>query len=94
MKGPSEKRVASTRHGIPLTATLYECPESGRYTAVCNEIKGGISEGDTIEEALANLRDAVEGLLEVNAEIAAETARECKDRKVITRPFMQLCEAS
>jgi len=37
-----------------------------RYTAYVEELPGAISEGDTLEEARENLRDAVELLLETN----------------------------
>lgn len=39
--------------------------EDGGFVAECPAIPGCISEGDTIEEALANIRDAIEGCLAV-----------------------------
>lgn len=59
-----------------LQATLIACPEGG-FTSFCPQIKGAISQGETEEEALANLVEAIEGLMEINAEISAEFAREC-----------------
>ena len=38
--------------------------EDGGYTAECPAIPGCISEGDTVEEALANIKEAIEGCLE------------------------------
>lgn len=38
--------------------------ENGRYIAQCEQLSGAISQGDTIEEALENLKDAVSLLLE------------------------------
>ena len=58
---------APARH-LTLTATLFPCPEGG-FTAVCPEISGAISEGESEAEALENLRDAVAGVLTVNAEM-------------------------
>ena len=78
-----------------LTATLFPCPEGG-FTAVCPEISGAISEGDSEAEAMENLRDAVEGVLIVNAEM---TARRLKSpsgkaaRRPLKRTLMELCEA-
>jgi predicted RNase H-like HicB family nuclease len=54
-----------------LTATLYPCEEGG-FTAVCNEIKGAVSEGETKEEALSNLMDAIKAILEVSNDRMAE----------------------
>jgi predicted RNase H-like HicB family nuclease len=50
-----------TTRTITLTASLT--PEEGGYVARCMEL-GVTTEGDTIEEALAMLREAVELYLE------------------------------
>jgi len=54
-----------------LTAIYEEVPESegGGYVAYTEELPGAISEGDTLEEARQNLRDAIELLLEANREL-------------------------
>lgn len=44
--------------------------EGGGYVAYLEELPGAISEGDTLEEARENLRDAVELLLEANRDLA------------------------
>ena len=51
-----------------LTAVYEEVPESegGGYVAYTEELPGAITEGDTLDEARANLRDAVEILIEAN----------------------------
>jgi len=51
-----------------VTAVYEQVPESegGGYTAYTEELPGAISEGDTLEEARENLRDAVKILLEAN----------------------------
>jgi predicted RNase H-like HicB family nuclease len=48
-----------------VTAVYEQVPESegGGYTAYTEELPGAISEGDTLEEARENLRDAVATLL-------------------------------
>jgi predicted RNase H-like HicB family nuclease len=39
--------------------------EDGGFIAECPCIPGCVSEGDTIEEAMVNIRDAIEGCLAV-----------------------------
>jgi predicted RNase H-like HicB family nuclease len=58
---------------LVLTAVYEEVPESegGGYVAYTEELPGAISEGDTLEEARENLRDAIEQLLEANRQITA-----------------------
>jgi len=54
---------------IQATMTQYQYitvltpQEEGGYTATVPALQGCISEGDTREEALANIRDAIEGYL-------------------------------
>jgi len=59
---------------MALTAVFEEIPlaEGGGYVAYTEELPGAISEGDTLEEARENLKDAVEQLLEANRLLAAE----------------------
>jgi len=40
---------------------LVEQDEDGRFVATCPTLPGCVSEGDTREAALANIRDAVAG---------------------------------
>jgi predicted RNase H-like HicB family nuclease len=56
-----------------LTAVFEEVPESegGGFVAYTEELPGAISEGDTLEEAHENLRDAVGELLEANRQMTA-----------------------
>jgi predicted RNase H-like HicB family nuclease len=57
-----------------VTAVFEQVSESegGGYTAYAEELPGAISEGDTLEEARDNLRDAIELLLEANRELAGK----------------------
>lgn len=66
-----------------LTAIYEEVPEAegGGYVAYAEELPGAISEGDTLEEARENLRDAIEQLLEANRQTTASS----KLGKKITR---------
>lgn len=49
--------------GRKFTVILREEPEGG-YSAQCIELQGAISEGETRKEALANIKEAIEGYLE------------------------------
>jgi predicted RNase H-like HicB family nuclease len=42
---------------------FLEEAEEGGYVVTCPSLPGCISEGDTREEALANIKDAIEGYL-------------------------------
>jgi predicted RNase H-like HicB family nuclease len=57
-----------------LTAIYEEVPasEGGGFVAYTEELPGAISEGETLEEARENLRDAIELLLEANRELTGK----------------------
>ena len=87
----SKTPLAPARH-LTLTATLIPCPEGG-FTAVCPEISGAISEGESEAEALENLRDAVAGVLIVNAQMTARRLKSSTGktaRRPVKRPLMEL----
>ena len=52
-----------------FTAVLTPDLEEGGYTVTCKEIPAAISQGETIQEALDNLADALELCLETEAEL-------------------------
>lgn len=56
---------------ITLTAVFEEVPESegGGYVAYAEELPGAITQGETLDEARENLRDAVELLIQANREL-------------------------
>jgi predicted RNase H-like HicB family nuclease len=56
---------------IELTAVFREAPEGG-YVAFVEELPGANTQGETLEEARANLREAVELVLEGNRALAEE----------------------
>ena len=45
-----------------------ERDEDGIFVAECPSIPGCVSQGETREEAIANVQDAIRGCLEVRAE--------------------------
>ena len=44
---------------------ILEKEEEGGYSAQCLELQGAISQGESKEEALNNIREAIEAVLEV-----------------------------
>jgi predicted RNase H-like HicB family nuclease len=56
---------------LTLTAVFEEVPQSegGGYVAYTEELPGAITQGETLDEARENLRDAIETLLEANKEL-------------------------
>ena len=52
---------------MKITVTL-DRDEDGVWIAECPSIPGCVSEGETKDEALANIREAIELCLEVRAE--------------------------
>ena len=52
-----------------FTALFEEAPEGG-YTAFVEELPGAISQGETIEEARENLKEAIQLIMDANREIA------------------------
>jgi predicted RNase H-like HicB family nuclease len=56
---------------LTLTAVFEEVPQSegGGYVAYTEELPGAITQGETLDEARENLRDAIEMLLEANREL-------------------------
>jgi len=66
---PREEKVLV--RGREFTATLMPDLEDGGYTASCKEIPAAISQGETIQEALDNIDDAIGLCLETEAELQA-----------------------
>ncbi|HUW67462.1 MAG TPA: type II toxin-antitoxin system HicB family antitoxin [Candidatus Nanoarchaeia archaeon] len=54
---------------MQFTVKLEESDEGG-YTVQCLELPAAISEGDTKEEALENIKEAIQLVLEVTQEQA------------------------
>lgn len=54
-----------------LTAIFMQVPEG--YIAFVEELPGANTQGDTLEEARENLREAVELVLEANRELAEKS---------------------
>jgi predicted RNase H-like HicB family nuclease len=57
---------------MTFTAVYVPCPEGG-YSAFVEELPGANTQGDTLDEARANLAEAVEMVLEANRAMALES---------------------
>ena len=57
--------------GIKLTAVFQKVPEG--YIGFVEELPGANTQGDTLEEARENLREAVELVLEANRQLSEES---------------------
>jgi predicted RNase H-like HicB family nuclease len=56
---------------MQLTAVFMQVPEG--YIAFVEELPGANTQGETLEEARANLREAVELVLEANRELSEKS---------------------
>jgi predicted RNase H-like HicB family nuclease len=74
---------------MELTAVYRQVPEGG-YVASVKEIPGALSQGETLEEARANLEDAVRLIIETASMMAEE---ETVEGPVIYEPLL-ICEAA
>ena len=54
---------------IQFTAVYQKAPEGG-YVAWVEELRGAHTQGETLEEARENLKEAIQLILEVNRELA------------------------
>ena len=54
---------------------ILEPQEEGGYTVLCLELPGAISQGETKEEALENIKEAIGLVLEVIQEDAEEQVK-------------------
>lgn len=68
---------------MQFTAIFMQVPEG--YIAFVEELPGANTQGDTLEEARENLREAVELILEANRELAE---RSLAGQKVTREPFV------
>jgi predicted RNase H-like HicB family nuclease len=67
---------------MQLTAVFMQVPEG--YIAFVEELPGANTQGDTLEEARENLREAVALVLEANRELAEQALA---GQKVLREPF-------
>jgi len=89
--GPTRRAVYNAFMDIVLTAVYEEVADAdgGGYVAYVEELPGAITEGDTLDEARENLRDAVELLLEANRQLSSERS----PGKTVTREKIKVSVA-
>ena len=78
----STVRFLTATKFMTLTAVFLEVPEG--YIGFVEELPGANTQGDTLEEARENLREAVQMVLEANRELAEHSLA---GRTVIREPF-------
>jgi predicted RNase H-like HicB family nuclease len=78
--------VRQTKMHGPFTA-IFEYGEDGWWVATCPEVPGAITQGETIEEARVNLKDAVELVLEVMRE---DAERELEGKEGVIRETLEV----
>jgi predicted RNase H-like HicB family nuclease len=66
-------------------SVLIEKDEEGGYVVSCPAIKGCHSQGDTIEEALRNIKEAISGCLKTLNERTKKVARRRDTSRVMVR---------
>jgi antitoxin HicB len=64
---------------MKYTVILSPDPDTGGYSVSCPALPGALSEGDSRDEALANIREAIELWLEVSRERGESTPEESPD---------------
>jgi len=52
--------------------------KSGKYIAQCEQIPGALTQGDTYEEVMENIKDAIELMLETEKKETQKTFHDCK----------------
>jgi predicted RNase H-like HicB family nuclease len=70
---------------LTLNAVYLKVPEG--YIGFVEELPGANTQGDTLEEARENLREAVALVIDANRSLAKETAR---GEEVIREPLFRL----
>ena len=80
---PLSKEIISMKE--QLTAVIQQVPEG--YIAFVEELPGANSQGDTVEEARANLQEAVQLVLESSRALVQETLR---NKTVIREPLASI----
>lgn len=74
----TEKTYIVTVSKRKFNVTLHPDLESGGYWVECPELPGCSSQGDSVEEALDMIKDAIEGHLEVQEELKRERSTKRK----------------
>ncbi len=55
---------------MKYTIIIQKDPESGWYIGKCAQVPGAVSQGETLDELMENMKDAITLILEYNREQA------------------------
>ena len=76
----SEREATMRRY----TALLYREQEEGGYSAVVPSLPGCFTQGDTIDEAVANAREAIQGHVASLEELGRDVPEESAPPSIVT----------
>ena len=79
----SEATVTATNWGF--TVVIEPDPEDGGYIVHCPDLKGCWSQGETVDEALHNIVDAISGWMAVHVERSLDIPRRSTEK--LTKPL-------
>ena len=82
---PEFVKGESNSQDMTLTLVFREVPEEKIFVAECLELPGCVSEGDTLEEAEVNIRDAVRACLSV---IFEDCVRDAARRRSLSTSYV------
>ena len=85
----AEARIARTLRA-PYARIFQHDPESGAFTASVLEFPGCVTDGDSVEEANANLEEAIAGWVETELELGHDIPRPLADRDYSGRITVRL----
>ena len=68
--------------GLKYPITLYEAPEGGFVTEI-EELPGCLAEGETLEEAIDNIKEAIKLYLETKSETLNDEEETCQKQFLI-----------
>lgn len=66
---------------------LCEKDEEGHYVMECPELPGSFSEGDTLEEAIEAINEAIAGCITSRVKTATRTLLQCKTPDYLSFSF-------
>ena len=81
------KRETVKAHGLEFIVVIEPDVEDGGYIIHCPTFKGCWSQGETVDEALTNITDAIVGCLAVRVEQAMAETRARVDAEPPTMPL-------
>jgi predicted RNase H-like HicB family nuclease len=69
-RSPNESVLSTTFEPMNTFTAVFQEAEEGGYIAFVEELPGANTQGDTLDEARENLREAIELILETNRRLS------------------------